>query len=149
MFGNDRWPWYNFRSSDIVCFVYGGVVKTFRCLPQTIEMLDAFNALKLWDFWLHSFGTSSAGDDVLEIRAGTDYPTRYASLRFYNVAYLSCPTMFHHAQVRLATDLEIGTVRKLAEFEAQLFAIDTDVGDSDARTYFVAASSVDAELPEA
>ena len=126
-----------------------GVVKTFRCLPQTIEMLDAFNALKLWDFWLHSFGTSSAGDDVLEIRAGTDYPTRYASLRFYNVAYLSCPTMFHHAQVRLATDLEIGTVRKLAEFEAQLFAIDTDVGDSDARTYFVAASSVDAELPEA
>jgi len=27
----------------------GGVVKTFRCLPQAIEMLDAFNALNLWD----------------------------------------------------------------------------------------------------
>jgi len=56
--------------------------------------------------------------------------------------------MFHHAQVRLATDSEIRSVRKLAEFEGQLFAIDSDVGDSDSRTYFVAASSVDAELPD-
>ena len=30
MFGNDRWPWYNSRSSGIVRFVQGGVVKTFR-----------------------------------------------------------------------------------------------------------------------
>ena len=111
-------------------------------------MLDAFNALKLWDFWFHSFGTSSEGDDVLGGCAGTDFPTRYATLRFHSVRYLSCPTIFHHAQVRPATDSEIRAVRTLAEFEAPLFAIDTDVGDSDSRTYFIAASSVVAELPD-
>ena len=30
-FGNARSPWYNSRSADAVRFVYGGVVKTFRC----------------------------------------------------------------------------------------------------------------------
>ena len=30
IFVNAGWPWYNFRSSDIVRFVLGGVVKTFR-----------------------------------------------------------------------------------------------------------------------
>jgi len=30
LFGDAGWPWYNFRHSDIVRFVQGGVVKTFR-----------------------------------------------------------------------------------------------------------------------
>ena len=37
LFGNGPWPWYNLRSSDIVRFVYGGVVKTFRCVTQRNE----------------------------------------------------------------------------------------------------------------
>ena len=31
MFGHAGWLWYNSRSSGIVRFVQGGVVKTFRC----------------------------------------------------------------------------------------------------------------------
>ena len=36
MFGDAGWPWYNFRSSGIVRFVQGGVVKTFRCATSAI-----------------------------------------------------------------------------------------------------------------
>lgn len=129
--------------------IRGGVGHTTRCLPQANQMLDAFNALQFWDFWLNSFGTSDAGDDILEMHAGTDLPTRCATLRFHNVEYISCPTMFHYAQVRLATDSEIQSVKQLAEFESQLFAIDTDVRDSvGERTYFIAAASVHADVPK-
>ena len=36
LFGDTGRPWYNLRSSDIVRFVQGGVVKTFRQLNQPI-----------------------------------------------------------------------------------------------------------------
>ena len=111
-------------------------------------MLDAFNALGLYDFWLNSFTSSQAGDDVAEIHAGTNFPTRCATLRFFNVEYISLPTLFHHAQVRLATNDELRAIRKLVEFEAQLFAIDAEVGDpEEQRTYFVAASDVMLDAP--
>ena len=48
-FGNAGWPWYNSRSSGIVRFVYGGVVKTFRCADEAFTMpLSAEQTQKLF-----------------------------------------------------------------------------------------------------
>ena len=111
------------------------------------EMLDELNAQKLWDFWIESFGTSEAGDNVLVINAGQDFPNRHATLRFQETEYISCPILFHHAQFREASATETCDVRKQTEFESKLFAVDTDVGDSQAeRTYFIAAKAVDVAI---
>ena len=40
MVGHTAWPWYNLRSSGIVHFVQGGVVKTFRCATRITNLLE-------------------------------------------------------------------------------------------------------------
>ncbi len=114
-----------------------------------MEILERFNALRLWDFWVESFGTSKeVGNDVLVIHAGQDFPDCYATLRFNDTEYISCPMLFHHARFRLATEAEVRMVRHLVEYESTLFAVDTDVcNDVGERTYFVAAKTVAVDLP--
>ena len=131
-------------SSHTACFVYGGDECSSRCVLKAPQMLDELNSLKLWDFWIESFGTSKDGDDLLVINAGQDFPNSHATLCFEETEYISCPIRFHHAQFREATATEANAVKNQTEYESKLFAVDTDVGDSQAeRTFFIAAKTVD------
>ena len=115
-----------------------------RTETRQLVMFEELNSLELWDFSIYSFATSEAGDDVLQVRGAVSSYSTAATIQFYEVQFISAPTLFHHALFRLATTDEIAATRKLVDFDCELFAIESD----GAYTFLIAAASVRVSISE-
>lgn len=109
------------------------------------DPFEGLNQLALWDFEVRTYSSLDAlGEHNLLVVGSRDFCYYHdAEVRFFEVAYLSLPSRFHHARFRLATAHEEMLVRQRAgDVTGQVFCIVEEHDGPDAHAHFIVAARV-------